>query len=87
MEVKTEGTVVSAFKLWFITIRRELVRSCCSNSGAVHPYVVRLRYRVNGVEYRKTTWETFSKITYPLKGDRVKVFYQEEHPERCRVEF
>ena len=52
MNVQTEGTVISAEKQWWFKVNRKPVRRH-SFDGAEFPYIIKVRYTVDGKEYVK----------------------------------
>ena len=53
MQEQTTGTIISAKKQWWMKVNQKLIRTGGPLDGAAFPYIVKVRYTVNGTEYTK----------------------------------
>ena len=83
MEKRTRGTVVSVKKQWWLKVNTKSVRMGPLD-GATFPYIVKVKYTVNGVEYIKSKWLGAS-ITPPSANDPITVIYNEANPKKFRL--
>ena len=51
-ECKVQGTVINAKKLWWIKINKKVIRIHALD-GATFPCVVKVKYKVENMEYEK----------------------------------
>jgi hypothetical protein len=85
MENTTTGTIVSAKKQWWLKINTKAVRRGTLD-GALFPYVIKVRYEVEGKEYVRRKW-IMRKGYEPVVGDTVRVYYDVMKPERITLSF
>ena len=52
---RTTGTIISAKKQWWLKINKKPIRKGPLD-GAVFPYIIKVRYMVDGKEYIKRKW-------------------------------
>lgn len=84
MENKTIGTIVSVKKQWWLKVNTKPVRRHAFD-GATFPHIVAVKYTVNGTEYTKKKWLK-ACITPPSVNDQVTVIYQENKPQKIRLD-
>ena len=85
MEDWTKGTVVGATMLGWMRYR-----SVFTKAKFAFPYLVRVKYYVEQVEYVATKIVTYSADfgdRIPEKGDTVLIIYSKEKPRRCRIDW
>lgn len=70
-------------KVWWLKINKKPVRKG-SLDRAAFPYVVKIRYVVNGKEYIRKKW-IGTKYPVPAEGDTVQLAYEENRPEKIKV--
>ena len=81
MEVK--GTVISASKQWWLKVNSKPIRMG-SMDGATFPYIIKIRYTVDGTDYIKRQWIGAGKPV-PEKGSSVRLSYDESKPSKAKV--
>ena len=52
--------------------------------GAAFPYIIKVRYVVDGKEYIKRKW-IGTEYPVPVEGDTVQLSYEEDHPEKTKI--
>ena len=85
MEKTTTGTIISAKKQWWLKINTKAVRAGTMD-GALFPYVIKVRYMVEGKEYVRRKL-IIRKDYVPMEGDTVRVIYEEMKPERIKLSY
>ena len=80
---RTTGTILSAKKQWWLKINKKPIRSGALD-GAAFPYIIKVRYVVDGKEYIKRKW-IGTECPVPVEGSTVQLAYEENHPERIKV--
>lgn len=83
MNSKTTGTVVSVSKQWWLKVNRKPVRMHTLD-GAEFPYIVKVRYTVDGIEYTKRKWISAGKPV-PNTASSVTVFYDKNRPSKAKI--
>lgn len=83
MDKQTEGIVVSAAKQWWLKINTKPLRTGPLD-GAVFPYIIKVRYTVDGREYTKRAWIGPGRPV-PAVGSAVQVSYSAEKPSKARL--
>ena len=83
MDRKTEGTVISVAKQWWLKVNTKAVR-LHPLDGATFPHIIKVRYTVCGVEYTKRKWIGAGKPV-PYIGSTATVVYSEEKPSKAKV--
>ena len=82
---QTTGEIISAKKQWWLKIRTKAIRfGPCD--GAIFPYVVKIKYFVEGKEYLRKKWIKASRRP-PQAGDVVVITYQKQNPKKIKVIF
>ena len=80
---RTTGTIISAKKQWWLKVNTKAFRTGPLD-GAAFPYIVKVRYTVDGVEYVKTKW-VGTACPVPVEGGTVSLAYEEGRPERVKI--
>jgi hypothetical protein len=83
MNRETVGTVVSVKKQWWLKVNTKPIRSGTLD-GAVFPYVIKVRYYVDGCEFSKRKWIR-AGAPVPNMGSLVKVIYSESNPKKAKL--
>ena len=83
MNKETMGTVISVAKQWWLKINTKPVRMH-SLDGAIFPYIIKVKYTVNGKEYIKRKWIKAGNPV-PGVGSSVAVLYCENKPSEAKV--
>lgn len=83
MEQKTMGTVLTAKKQWWLKVNKKPVRMNALD-GACFPYIIKIRYNVNGQEFIKNKW-LGAGLPVPEIGSQVAVVYDENKPSKCKL--
>lgn len=83
MDKQTNGTVISISKQWWLKVNRKPVRMHALD-GAEFPYVIKVKYTVNGVEYTKRKWINAGQPV-PSVGSQVTVMYNTDKPSKAKV--
>ena len=82
MDIQVKGIVVSSKRQWWLKINKKAVRRG-SFDGAVFPYIVKVKYEVDGVEHTRKKWVVLDE--QPYDGKEVKVLYQQNKPKKIKV--
>ncbi len=80
---RTTGTIISAKRQWWLKVNRKAIRKGPLD-GAAFPYIVKVRYVIDGKEYTKRKW-IGTKYPVPAEGDTVQLAYEENQPEKIKV--
>lgn len=83
MENETIGTVVSARKQWWLKVNTKPVR-LHSLDGATFPYIIKVKYVVDGNEYICRKWIRAGRRV-PVEGSELKVVYRSDKPSKAKV--
>ncbi len=83
MEKTATGTIISAKKQWWLKVNTKMFRTGPLD-GAVFPYIVKVRYTVDGREYTKAKWIRAGDPV-PAEGETVNLVYDGDHPENVRI--
>ena len=83
MKIETNGIVLSASKQWWLKVNTKPVR-LHTLDGAVFPYIIKVQYTVNGVEYIKRKWIKAGEPV-PQPGSFVKLVYSESNPGKAEI--
>ena len=83
MEIQTEGIVVSAPKLWWLSIRTKSFKTGPLD-GTVFPYVIKVRYTVDGKDYTKRAWIN-AGLPVPAVGSKLPLMYRSDKPSKARI--
>ena len=79
----TTGTILSTKKLWWLKINKKAVRTGPLD-GAAFPYIIKVKYEVNGKEYIKTKF-IGTNYPVPVVGDTIQLAYEEDTPNKVKV--
>ena len=80
---RTTGTIISAKKQWWLKINKKPIRSGALD-GAAFPYIIKVRYVVDGKEYIKRKW-IGTEYPVPVEGSTVQLAYEENQPQKIKV--
>lgn len=83
MNCETKGTVISASKQWWMKVNTKPVRMI-STDKATFPYIIKVRYSVDGKDYTKRKWIS-AGCSVPEVGSSVTVSYDSTKPNRAKV--
>lgn len=83
MEKEALGTVISVKKQWWLKINTKSVR-LHPLDGAIFPYVIAVKYSVDGKEYLKRKWYG-AGLPVPPVGATVTVLYRTDKPTRAKI--
>ena len=83
-EKRTEGTVISVKKQWWLKVNTKAVR-IGPLDGARFPHIVTVEYTADGAKMKKSKWLGAS-IDPPSVNGRVAVYYREDKPSKFRFE-
>lgn len=80
---RTTGTIISAKKQWWLKVNTKIFRFGPLD-GARFPYVIKVRYMIDGKEYVKRKW-IGTGYPIPTVGDTLQLTYNEETPEKIKI--
>ena len=83
MNKEAEGTVVSVSKQWWLKVNTKPIRTSATD-GAIFPYIIKVRYTVDGKEYTKRKWIN-PGVAVPEIGSNVTVVYCEDKPPKAKI--
>lgn len=83
MMLETTGTVLSAARQWWLKVNTKAVRFGPMD-GATFPYIIKVRYTVDGVDYIKRKWIAAGAYV-PFEGSAVKVLYEQGKPAKAQI--
>jgi len=83
MNKEAEGTVVSVSKQWWLKVNTKPIRTSATD-GAIFPYIIKVRYTVDGKEYTKRKWIN-PGVAVPEIGSNVTVVYCEDKPQKAKI--
>ena len=83
MDKQTEGIVVSVKKQWWLKINSKQLRTGPLD-GATFPYIIKVKYTVDGNEYIKWKWIS-AGLPVPKAGSAVQVLYNSDKPSKAKV--
>lgn len=83
MNKEAEGTVVSVSKQWWFKVNTKPIRTSATD-GAIFPYIIKVRYTVDGKEYTKRKWIN-PGVAVPEIGSNVTVVYCEDKPQKAKI--
>ena len=83
MDKRTEATVVSVRKQWWLSIRTKPLRTGPLD-GTVFPHIMKVRYIADGKEYTKRIW-IHAGLPVPKAGSTVQVVYDPDKPSKAKV--
>ena len=80
---RTTGTIISAKKQWWLKVNKKAFRMGPLD-GAAFPYIIKVRYAVDGIEYTKSKW-IGTDCPVPVEGDTVQLAYEEGRPDKVKI--
>ena len=83
MNKETKGKVISVSKQWWFKVNTKAMR-CGTLDGAMFPHIIKVCYKVDGVEYTKKKWIA-AGLSVPMVGESLRVAYFEEKPGKAKV--
>lgn len=83
MEQKVVGTVIKTKKQWWMKINKKPVRAHALD-GASFPYIIKVKYTVNGHDYFKRKWVGAGQ-TIPDVGSSLSVIFPVENPKKAKI--
>ena len=83
MEKKTMGTVVSVKKQWWLKVNTKPTRTHALD-GATFPYIIKVKYTVDGTEYLRRFWIGAGRPV-PVVNGAVTIVYDEKNPGKGRL--
>lgn len=83
MDKETMGTVISVAKQWWLKINTKPIRMHALD-GAIFPYIIKVKYSVDGKEYTKRKWIGAGRPA-PAVGTALTVIYNAENPGKAKV--
>ena len=83
MDKETIGTVLSVAKQWWLKVNTKPVRVGSLN-GASFPYIIKVRYIVDGITYTKRKWIGAGKAV-PAVGSKLTVLYSSTKPSKAKI--
>lgn len=81
--MEVTGTVISASKQWWLKVNTKPIRMGTLD-GATFPYIIKIKYSVNGSEYIKRHWIGAGEPV-PRVGSPVRLSYDENQPSKAKV--
>ena len=83
MDKQTTGIVISAARQWWLKINTKPVRMHALD-GAIFPYIIKVRYTVDGKEYVKRKW-IHAGQPVPATGSSLPVLYSTANPAKAKI--
>lgn len=84
MEQEVLGTVVKVAQQGWLKFNTKPMRAH-SLDGSIFPHIIKVQYSVAGREYTCKQWlDAGGRV--PDEGERIKVIYREDKPDKARVE-
>lgn len=83
LDQETTGTVVAAAKQWWLKVNTKPLRGHALD-GAVFPYIIKVRYTVDGREFTKRKWISPGGYV-PGVGSTVRVLYCAGRPSKAKI--
>ena len=80
---KIEGVVTAVKTCWWLKINTKPIRRNMFD-GAVFPHIIHFTYIVGGEVYQGKRYVNWNKRC-PQKGEKLKVYYEKENPEKYAV--
>ena len=80
---RTTGTIISVKKQWWLKINKKPIRKGPLD-GAAFPYVIKVKYVVDGKEYIKRKW-IGTEYPVPVEGAVIQLAYEENQPEKIMI--
>ena len=83
MDQQTTGTVIAAAKQWWLKVNTKAFR-IHPLDGATFPYIIKVKYTVNGTKYKKRKWINAGQHV-PEVGETVEVMYSSDKPSKAKI--
>ncbi|MBQ4264177.1 MAG: sugar ABC transporter permease [Clostridia bacterium] len=83
MDQQTTGIVIAAARQWWLKVNTKPFRMHALD-GAIFPYIIKVRYTVDGREYIKRRW-IHAGSPVPAVGACVTVIYCEDKPSKAKI--
>ncbi|MBE5745352.1 MAG: sugar ABC transporter permease [Clostridiales bacterium] len=83
MYAETIGEVVSVKRQWWLKVNTKPMRKGTFD-GATFPYIVKVKYVVDGVEYTRRRWIKAGEAC-PAIGSLVNLVYRKTKPKKCKI--
>ena len=80
---RTTGTIISVKKQWWLKINKKPIRKGALD-GAAFPYVIKVKYVVDGKEYIKRKG-IGTEYPVPVEGAVIQLAYEENQPEKIMI--
>lgn len=85
MDKETTGIVVTAAKQWWLKVNTKAVRTHALD-GALFPYVIKVKYTVDGKDYFKRKWIS-AGYSVPSVGTELPVRYCSPNPKKAQIQY
>ena len=83
MEKEVIGTVISVKRQWWLKVNTKTIRMHALD-GATFPYIIKVKYTVNGKDYIKKKW-IGPGYPVPNVGSSLMVTYCVEKPTKAKI--
>ena len=83
MEKEVKGFVIEVKKQWWLKINKKPARTHALD-GAANPYIIKVKYTVNGNDYVKRKW-IGAGCSVPDVGSSLTVVYCVEKPNKAKI--
>ena len=80
---RVTGIIISAKKQWWLKVNKKMIRKGPLD-GAAFPYIIKVKYEVDGIEYTKRKW-VGTNYPIPVEGDTIELAYEEGSPEKVTI--
>ena len=80
---RVTGIIISAKKQWWLKVNKKMIRKGPLD-GAAFPYIIKVKYKVDGIEYIKRKWAG-TNCPIPVEGDTIELAYEEGSPEKVTI--
>ena len=80
---RVTGTIISAKKQWWLKVNKKMIRKGPLD-GAAFPYIIKVKYEVDGIEYTKRKWVGIN-YPIPVEGDTIELAYEEGSPGKVTI--
>ena len=83
MNKETLGEVIAIKKQRWLKVNTKPIRAGAMD-GAIFPHIIKVSYKVDGTEYKKSKWIRAGNPV-PALNSHVKVIYSEEKPSKAKI--
>ena len=80
---RVTGIIISAKKQWWLKVNKKMIRKGPLD-GAAFPYIIKVKYEVDGIEYTKRKWVGIN-YPIPVEGDTIELAYEEGSPGKVTI--